>query len=63
MLISYPSTLVEEYESMGIPGIIHPLNIQPSSVGEVCDSASRLLEALGCERKVDRQGQEFLRKK
>ncbi|MBS9761725.1 MULTISPECIES: hypothetical protein [Pseudomonas] len=49
LLISYPSTLVAEYEGMHIPAIIHPLNMPPAEAGELIASIRRSI-ALAAKR-------------
>lgn len=43
LLVSYPSTLVIEYEGAGVPAVVHPMNMLPASSG---DYLALLLEAL-----------------
>ena len=43
LLISYPSTLVIEYEGEGIHASIHPLNIEKTSLDEFIDKTLKML--------------------
>ncbi len=45
MLISYPSTLVIEYEVFGIHASVHPLDIASDSIGEFIDRTLKILAA------------------
>lgn len=52
LLISYPSTLVKEYEGMNIPAIIHPLNMPPADAGDLIESIKRAVELLARQKGV-----------
>lgn len=52
LLISYPSTLVKEYEGVNIPAIIHPLNMPPADAGDLIESIKRAVELLARQKEV-----------
>lgn len=43
LLISYPSTLVVEYEAQGIKALVHPINMRPSEAQPFLSNLSREL--------------------
>lgn len=46
LLISYPSTLVVEYEAQGIKALVHPINLRPSEAEPFLSNLSRELARL-----------------
>lgn len=51
-VVSYPSTLVGEYAAVGIPAIVHPLNLKNEQYGSLTLSIKDKLESLACEKKL-----------
>lgn len=51
-VISYPSTLVGEYATVGIPAIVHPLNVTGDDYVSLTSSIKDKLESLACEKKL-----------
>lgn len=35
LLLSYPSTLVDEYGTLGVPAVVHPISLTPQAAGPV----------------------------
>lgn len=37
LLLSYPSTLVDEYGTLGVPAVVHPISLTPQAAGPLLD--------------------------
>ena len=37
LLLSYPSTLVDEYGTLGVPAVVHPISLSPQAAAPVLD--------------------------
>lgn len=52
LLVSYPSTLVIEYEGAGVPAMVHPMNMLPSSAEDYLALLLKALASIKSERNI-----------
>lgn len=52
LLVSYPSTLVIEYEGAGVPAMVHPMNMLPSSSEDYFGLLLKALASIKSERNI-----------
>jgi hypothetical protein len=53
LLVSYPSTLTKEYESVGIKSIIHPINLEPENAIHYLNLIEEELKTINLKRNND----------